>query len=122
MWAASRMKGSDKDARLIERAKVKGKWEGPWSIADFYQLLSHVLSASPLAAFSEKLPDTKDISCLRFTSNQNKEVCKAFFATEEGRVLWRQEISPRDPGPELHELECGYVQDDCQCFIYFHEA
>lgn len=77
------MKGSDKDARLRGRAKVKGKWEGPWSIADFYQLLSHVLSASPLAAFSEKLPDNKGISCLGFTSNQNKEVCKAFLVQKK---------------------------------------
>ena len=83
MWAASRIKGSDKNARLRGWAKVKGKWEGPWSIADFYQLLSPVLSASPLAAFSENLPDNKGISCLGFTSNQNKDVCKAFLVQKK---------------------------------------
>ena len=81
MWAASRIKGSDKDARLRGLAKVKGMWEGPWSVADFYQLLSHVLSASPLAAFSDKLPDNK--GCHGFTSNQDKVVCKAFLVQKK---------------------------------------
>lgn len=68
---------------------------GPWSIADFYQLLSHVLFASHFWLPSQKsyLIIKAAIGCLGFTSNQDKVVCKAFLVQKKAEVMVKGNLS-----------------------------
>lgn len=90
VWAASRIKGSDKDARFRGRAKVMDV-EAPGPLLIFTSSYLYVLFASPLAAFWWKLPDNKGCHRLSwFTSNQDKVVCKAFLVQKKRRGSWQQ--------------------------------